>query len=120
MTTLAHTAFANGLNAWTGQRQTTPRKTMKKPVSGVDGLTVDHDIPLPEHKVMPGNKYGDLFAKLKPKSSIGCEPADVGRLQNALRKWLETNNKADKFVVRSTKSDHQGKGRVWLWPKGEK
>ena len=53
-------------------------------------------------------------------TKIGCEPADVGRLQNALRKWLETNNKADKFVVRSTKSDHQGKGRVWLWPKGEK
>ncbi len=62
---------------------------MKKPVSGVDGLTVDHDIPLPEHKVMPGNKYGDLFAKLKPKSSIGCEPADVGRLQNALRAEVE-------------------------------
>lgn len=60
------------------------------------------------------------YTKLKPKSSIGCEPADVGRLQNALRKWLETNNKTDKFVVRSTKSDHQGKGRVWLWPKGEK
>ena len=60
MTPQAHTAFANGMNAWTGQRQTTPRKTMKKPVSGVDGLTVDHDIPLPEHKVMPGNKYGGV------------------------------------------------------------
>lgn len=91
-----------------------PKPAQPKP------FTVDHDVPLPEHKVMPGNKYGDLFAKLKPKSSIGCEPADVGRLQNALRKWLETNNKAAKFVVRSTKSDHQGKGRVWLWPKDEK
>lgn len=87
---------------------------MKKPVANVDSLTVDHDIPLPEHKVMPGNKYGDLFAKLKPKSSIGCEPADVGRVQNALRKWLEVNNKADKFVVRSTKKHTDGRGRVWL------
>lgn len=120
MSLQAHTVFANGRNAWTGQIQTTPRKTMKKPISGVDGLTVDHDIPLPAHKVMPGNKYGALFAKLKPKSSIGCEPADVGRVQSSLRKWLENNGKADKFVVRSTKCDHEGKGRVWMWPMGEK
>ena len=43
-----------------------PKPAQPKP------FTVDHDVPLPEHKVMPGNKYGDLFAKPKPKSSVGC------------------------------------------------
>ena len=120
MSLQAHTVFANGRNAWTGLRLTTPRKTMKKPELSVDGLTVSHDVPLPAHRATPGNKYGALFAKLKPKSSIGCEPADVGRVQNSLRKWLENNGKADKFVVRSTKCDHEGRGRVWMWPRGEK
>ena len=120
MTGQVQTTFVGGRNAWTGHTQITPRKTMKKPELSVEGLTVSHDVPLPSHRATPGNKYGALFAKLKPKSSIGCKPEDVGRLQNALRKWLEYNSKTEKYVVRSTKCDHEGRGRVWLWPRAEK
>ena len=91
-----------------------------KPSTPVEALTVDHDVPLPAHRASPGNKWTALFAQLKPRSSIGCDPGEVGKLQNALRIHLEKTGKANKLMVRSTIRHTDGRGRVWMWPRDAK
>lgn len=75
-----------------------------------DTLTICDD-PLPAHRARPGCKYEAKFRPLKIGQAIKCQPTDVNRVANALRKYLEAS---PALLVRSIRDYGDGKGRVWL------
>ena len=78
----------------------------------VESLTICDD-PLPKSRANPGNKYAPIFAQLKVGQCLKCKTEDVGRIGNAIRKWIENNQLPYTFrVMRRYHSD--GQGRVWL------
>ena len=70
--------------------------------------------PLPAGRALPVHKYTATFDALKPGQSIRCSSDNVGRVTNALRKYLE--HTARKGQIKSTRRypDDEGYGRVWL------
>lgn len=77
------------------------------------------DDPLPAGRASPGAKYVPLFVKLKPGQAVKCKPEEVGRVSDAMRKWIDQNNLP--YVTRLQARYHSdGAGRVWLLPAPEK
>ena len=98
-------------------------KAPQKPRQEIDPdlLVVEHNQPVPQFRTRFSNKYGPVFAKLKPGSSIRCEPSETSRLAQALRKELErgrvTHLKGCTVVSRERCPD--GHGRVWAMKGGK-
>ena len=82
-----------------------------------DLLTVEHNTPLPAARRVVG-KYDAVFSKLRFGSCVACEPDEMNKVANALRKWLEREEKPGKVV--SVKRDKDGRARVWLIEGGKK
>lgn len=69
-------------------------------------------------RASPEGKYDALFRSMKSGQCIKCEPQEIGRITNALRKWLQVNKRDDKFEVRSMARYHTDqRGRVWMLAK---
>lgn len=86
---------------------------VKEPVKPTDPSTLEIcNDPIPTHRASCGNKYAELLKKLKPGQCIKCRPEEVGRVQGAMRKYIEAN-KID-ATVRTIKNYGDGKGRVWM------
>jgi hypothetical protein len=69
--------------------------------------------PLPNHRKHPDNKYKALFSNMKVGQALKCQPSDVSRVSNALRKWVEVTP-IKGAVVRSIRDYGDGMGRVWM------
>lgn len=101
-----------------------PTVTRKKQdVDGIDPamLRVEHDTEPPRFRSRETYKYDPVFGKLKPGSSIVCEPSEVNTLASALRKGIETKRYAALIgcKVISLRCCPDGSGRVWaMSPKG--
>ena len=92
---------------------------IKEPVKPTDPATLEIcDDPIPNHRASCGNKYESVFSKLKVGQAIKCQPLEVARMSNSLRKWASDNK--IKGNVRSMKDYGDGRGRVWLVEKPEK
>lgn len=76
-----------------------------------DKLVICND-PMSATRARTGNKYGDVFGKLKPGQCIRCEPNQAPVLSTALKKWIE--DKKLPCITRYTSRYEDGKGRVWL------
>lgn len=88
------------------------RKTARTVARAVDPDTMTIcDDPMPAHRASPGCKYDATFGALKPGQAIKCQPDDVNRIANALRKYVEADAT---LVVRSIRDYGDGQGRVWL------
>ncbi len=70
--------------------------------------------PLPTHRASPGNKYHSVFGVMKPGQCLKCKPDEVGRIQAAMRKYVQVRK--IKVTVRTIKDYGDGKGRVWMLP----
>lgn len=96
-------------------------KSADKPATAetdLDSLVICDD-PLPKSRANPGNKYAPIFAQLNVGQCLKCKTEDVGRVGNAIRKWIENNQLPYTFrVMRRYHSD--GQGRVWLLSAPEK
>ncbi len=101
-----------------------PPKSQRAPAKNTRGeidpaALVICDDPLPAGRASPGAKYVPLFVKLKPGQAVKCKPEEVGRVSNAMRKWIDQNNLP--YVTRLQARYHSdGAGRVWLLPAPEK
>ena len=88
---------------------------MKKPTVYVNTDTLEiRDDPLPEGRVCAEHKYHPVFDRMKPGQSVRCASKDVGKVSNALRKYLSV--KGNKYQTKSTSSylGDAGYGRVWM------
>ena len=92
-------------------------KATKPPPLDPATLVICND-PIPAHRASPKNKYHAIFNGMKPGQALKCEPYNVNRVANALRKHIET--KALKCVARSITDYGDGMGRVWLMPADKK
>jgi hypothetical protein len=98
-----------------------PPKPLKTPRANVRltdpaDLVIGND-PLPTFRTAPGNKYADLLTRLKVGQCIKCQPAEVGKVSRALRKWVR--DKGLKAAVRTCTNyeptaPKEPKGRVFL------
>jgi hypothetical protein len=75
-----------------------------------DKLEICSD-PLPAGRANPGNKYEALYSQLTLGQCIKCQPGEVGRVANSLRKWVKGQRQGG--TVRSIRDYGDGKGRVW-------
>lgn len=111
MTSIATTiknAGAQGANRPFGAAHMT-----RQPTKRTDPATIEIcNDPIPSHRASCGNKYEAILSALKVGQCIKCQPAEVGRMSGALRKWVQ--DKKIKGAVRSMKDYGDGKGRVWL------
>lgn len=86
---------------------------IKQPVKPTDPSTLEIcNDPIPTHRASCGNKYAALLKNIKPGQCIKCSPEEVGRIQGAMRKYIELNQ-IDAYV-RTIKDYGDGKGRVWM------
>ena len=111
MTSIAATiknAGARGANRPFGAAHMT-----RQPTKHTDPATIEIcDDPLPGSRASCGNKYEALFSSMKIGQALKCQPIEVNRMSNGLRKWVR--DKKIKGAVRSMKDYGDGKGRVWL------
>ena len=70
------------------------------------------DDPLPVGRAAAECKYDAFLSTMHIGQAIKCQPHEIGRVSNALRKFLKTNYPVG-VVVRSTKDYGDGFGRVW-------
>ncbi len=85
-------------------------------------LEVEHNTPMPIFRSKKSDKYGELFATLKPGSCVRCEPKEVPRVAQSLRKALDVGRYkvlAGCKVLSRTKCE-DGHGRVWAMPASRK
>ena len=85
----------------------------KQPVKPTDPstLTICND-PIPSHRASPGNKYEAVLKTMKIGQCIKCLPEEVGRIQGAMRKYIELHK--INATVRTIKNYGDGFGRVWM------
>lgn len=57
------------------------------------------------------SKYDQLFAKMKPGQRIKCDGEEIGKVSNALKKYLEKNKLEG--IVRAKARHTDGQGGVW-------
>lgn len=78
-------------------------------------LAVEHGTPMPKFRSRNSDKYGPLFAKLKPGSCVRCEPTETAQLSQAMRKALNANRYPALIgcKVSSRARCDDGHGRVW-------
>lgn len=62
------------------------------------------------------SKYHAIFSRLKAGQRIVCATEDVGKLSNALRKWVQLNRDEEAPIIRSIRKCADGKGGVWWLP----
>ena len=81
-----------------------------------DLLVVEHDKPVPRMKSRTSDKYGPVFAKLKPGSCIKCEAHEVNPIANQLRKaiLLERLPALKGCTLISRQRCDDGAARVWV------
>lgn len=86
---------------------------IKTPVKPTDPstLTICND-PLPVHRASCGNKYTPILQALKLGQCIKCKPEEIGRVQGAMRKYVELHK--INATVRTIKDYGDGMGRVWM------
>lgn len=86
---------------------------IKQPVKPTDPntLVICND-PIPTHRASPGNKYTETLKAMKMGQCIKCKPEEVGRVQGAMRKYVEVNK--INATVRTMKDFGDGMGRVWM------
>jgi hypothetical protein len=86
----------------------------------VDGLTIEHDTPMPAFRSKETDKYGALFATMKPGSCIVCpDTIQANRVSGALRKKIDRGDLprlAGCSVVSRNRCPDDGKSRVWAMP----
>lgn len=83
-----------------------------------NNLTIERNIPLPAARAVR-NKYQQLFGRMEPGECIKCKPDEVTSVSNAMRKWIDDNNKRGQLMVVSQRYCKSGQGdeyvgRVWL------
>lgn len=96
--------------------QAKPRRKVHKTVKSIDVelITIKND-PFPGQRACPEGKYAELFSKMKPGQCLSCEPDEVQPLGAAMRKWIASQDKADKLEVRTmSRFPGDSRGRVWL------
>ena len=87
---------------------------MPKKISDIDVNTlVIETTPLPTKRLFGAKKYQAIFSKLTPGQNIRCLPDQVGRISQALRKYIKDNELPDVCVISET-NGKDGKGRVWM------
>lgn len=85
----------------------------RQPTRHTDPSTIEIcDDPIPGSRASCGNKYEAIFSNLKIGQALKCQPIEVNRMSNGLRKWIQ--DKGIQGAVRSMKDYGDGKGRVWL------
>ena len=88
---------------------------IKQPVKPTDPATLEIcNDPLPTHRASAGNKYAEILKAIKPGQCIKCSPEEIGRVQGAMRKFVQTHN--INATVKTIKNYGDGKGRVWMLP----
>lgn len=73
-------------------------------------LQIEHEKKV-ERRKRPPSKYDAVFSKLKMGSCLICEFDEVKKTEDALRKWLNRNDKPGR-VYRNAKCK-DGLSRIW-------
>lgn len=111
MTSIATTIKNAGVQGANRPFGAAPMK--RQPTRHTDPATIEIcDDPLPGSRASCGNKYEALFSNMKDGQALKCQPIEVNRIANGLRKWIQ--DKKIKGAVRSMTDYGDGKGRVWL------
>lgn len=90
----------------------------KKPNQEIDTdhLIIEHNQPVPKMKSRSSDKYGPIFAKLKPGSCIRCEEGELNVIAGMLRKYISAGRcpalKDCKVISRKRCDD--GAARAWV------
>jgi len=96
---------------------------MKKKMIYIDPKDIQiTDDELPASRCVPLNKYNNVFGKMRLGQSLRCTTENIGKVSNAMRKYVELNGMKKKAVVRTvtkytdpkTKIEDVGYGRVWM------
>lgn len=79
-------------------------------------LVVEHNAQPPKTRSVVGGKYEPVFGKLKPGSSIRCEPSERGAITQALAKKVSQGvyPALKGCVVRSYQRCEDGHARVFV------
>ena len=118
MSAVVQTTFA-GRNPFQ-QPKPKAKRAEPKPADLSAVAIVNDPLPGGRAKQASERKYDALFDQIKPGQGLKCEPADVGKIANAMYVWIKRKELKD-HVVRSTKNyEADGKGRVWLVKLGAK
>ncbi len=100
---MATTKFAGKKNPFTGER-----------IGAVDPKTlVICDDHVPVGRARQVSKYDAKFRELKPGQCIKCEPGDAGKINHALRKWLDQRGLEHVKTKAMMHHPSDNMGRVW-------